>query len=248
MAEVDVVLWAHRKHPIQGTCRESVLRLTSGDYAYHEMIEPGTCHQNMNRAYHTGSARFVCLLDEDVEILNQDWVWHLVKAMRADESIGVLNTLEVKTADERRTWIDSCGLSPLTSLIRTIPWAPAYVTLYDRERTPWLVFDERIPGRKGMSDLDASLQITKGHGLRCRRHMGIAVYHPHKPDEQGRLALGTTTKQEELDCFPAQRQYMVEKWGPAYLEVIKAAAVMSLAPGDRPAYYNPSWFREAETS
>jgi hypothetical protein len=236
--KVDIVMWAHRWHPIQQTCRESVDRLTGGDYRYHELIEPGTCHQNMNRAFRTGSARYVCLIDEDIEVLTRDWIWHLIEAMQEDDTIGAINCVEMKDLLERAHWLAAAGEQPLTRHSMEIPWIPAYVTLLDRERTPWYAVDEQIPGRKGMSDLDGSL-LLRSRGFRCLRHLGVAVYHPHKGSEDERRAMATTTKAEELDCFPAQQEYMLHKWGKMFLNAVQAANGLVK---HEPIYERPSWF------
>lgn len=238
MAKVDLVMWAHRKHPIQQKLRDSVEALTSGDFAYHEMIFPANCHVNQNRAFRTGSARYVCLLDEDVQIIQKDWIWHLIDAMHQPKA-GILNCCEVKTLEKRDDWIDTFAHAPVPTVCFEIPWAPAYVSLFDRERTPDLLWDEKIPGRKGMSDVDISLRV-RDLGLKCYRHLAVCVYHPDKGDEQQRAALETTSKQEELDCFPAQHEYMVKKWGERYLEAVGNAS--SLMPQNA-LIERPSWYR-----
>ena len=117
---------------------------------------------------------------------------------------------------------------------------PAYVTLIDRERTPWYIWDERMPGRKGMSDVDASMLIRRHH-LRCVRHLGVCVYHPHKGTEAERLAIDTTTKAEELACFAAQQQYMINKWGlDFYRQTVEEAS--SFMP-QAPTFEKPAWFQ-----
>lgn len=227
---------------MQDALRRSIEALTTGDYQFHLMIHPASCHVNMNRAYHLGTARYVCLLDEDVEIITPDWIWHLLQVIESDPTVGVVNCAEVKTPTDRENWIRAAGHAPLTNAVRDIPWAPAYVTLYDRERTPWLEFDEEIPGRKGMSDLDACLQL-KAHGFRSVRHQGIAVYHPHKGDEEQRRRDQTTTKQEELDCFRAQVEYMTRKWGDAFTEVNREAYGMFHEHPKVEPYHVPEWFK-----
>lgn len=242
MPKVDLVCFAHRPHPMQDRLLQSIKALTTGDYEWHLMIHPAGCSANMNRAYHTGSARYVTLLDEDVEIVTPEWIWHLMAIIENQPDVGVVNCAEVKTLKERDDWIQIAGHAPLTNATRDVPWAPAYVTLYDRERTPWLEFDEEIPGRKGMGDLDASMQL-RAHGLRRVRHLGVAVYHPHKGDEAQRIADQTTTKQEELDCFKAQHEYMIEKWGQAYMDVTRESYAMFHEYPKVESYHQPDWYK-----
>jgi hypothetical protein len=239
MAKVDLVMWAHRRHPIQEKLKASVEALTSGDFAYHEMIFPANCHVNQNRAFRTGEARYVCILDEDVQVIQREWIWHLIEVMEKDPKAGIVNCTEVKTLADRDRWIHAFAQEPVVSATQWIPWAPAYVSLFDRERTPDLTWDEQIPGRKGMSDVDISLCVRE-LGLRCVRHLGVCVYHPDKGDEDARRALETTSKREELDVFPAQHEYMVKKWGRKYLEAVGDAS--SLMP-QRSLHQVPAWFR-----
>lgn len=227
MALADVVVWAHRPHPLQDLCETSVratLLNSIATYQFHRMIHPGGCHENMNRAYQTGTARYVVLLDEDIQFLTKTWLAYLISVIEEDHQVGVVGCSEVKDGPNRDAYYAMTDGEYQASRLELHPWLPAFVMLFDRERTPWLEFDEEIPGRKGMTDVDACLQI-RAHGLTCVRDLGVTVYHPHKGDEQQRIADETTTKAEEMACFRDQVAYMEKKWGDVYRNAVVTTSI-----------------------
>lgn len=228
-------------------CQESVVSHTgiisdkTVEYEFHRMIHPANAHVNMNLAYRTGSARYVCLLDEDVQILTQDWIYHLLRDIASDESIGVVGSAEVKDPIGKQAYLLQTDGEYRSRRISVEPWIPAFVMLFDRERTPWLEFDEDLPGRKGMTDVDACLQLN-AHGLCCVRDSGVMVYHPHKGDEASRIRDKTTTKAEEMECFEAQRQYMLRKWGEAYRDAVVKTSIQYELKNQ--VTQVPEWFKD----
>ncbi|HYC64390.1 MAG TPA: glycosyltransferase, partial [Reyranellaceae bacterium] len=104
--DADVVVWAHREHPLQDLCERAVRAKThKTNYRFHRSIAPTDCHQGMSRALKTGSARYVCLLDEDVEVLTDDWLAHLIRALEQDESLACVNAVEYKDEFRRHGYL-----------------------------------------------------------------------------------------------------------------------------------------------
>ena len=208
----DIVIWTHRWSPFIEKCAASVAKRTRGSYSILVVCEPGSCHENMNRALARTRSRYVVLLDEDVEVLTDGWLDILLGDLRSDETLGVVGAAEVKDMFGRAMYQNGSNRSIDGPQART--WIPAYVMAFDRQRCPTLVFDERIPGLKGMTDVDACLQIRR-HGLTVATDPRVMVYHPHKtPAQRGHD--GCPTQADELAWYEKQRAYMADKWGETY--------------------------------
>ena len=210
----EVAIWTHRWSPFIGKCAASVARHTRGSYSLLVVCEPGTCHENMNRVLARSRSRYVVFLDEDVEILTHGWLDRLVRDLAQDERLGAVGCAEVKDGFARALYLNGARRAQGGLVERT--WIPAYVMAFDRVRYPLLRFDERIPGDKGMTDVDACLQLRR-HGFKVACDRRVVVYHPHKtPAQRGKD--GVPTQEDELAWFSAQRAYMTEKWGSLYTD------------------------------
>lgn len=212
----DIAIWTHRWTPLLPRCAESVVAHARGNYNLVIVCEPGTCHQNMNRVLLRSRSRYTVFLDEDVEILDNGWLDVLLSDLHDAPDLGVVGCREIKDEFERALYghTRNVFLATLKEPVAFVTWVPAYVMVFDRSRCASLSFDEAIPGAKGMTDVDACLQIRK-HGLRVGIDNRVCVYHPHKrPQDRG--VNGVPTKAEELAWFEKQRAYMTEKWGAMY--------------------------------
>jgi len=170
----------------------------------------------MNRVLLRSRSRYTVFLDEDVEILDNDWLDIAICDLKSVSDLGVVGCREIKDEFERALYRHSRNvlLATLTEPLAFATWVPAYVMVFDRSRCAALAADENIPGAKGMTDVDMCLQI-RTHGLRVGIDHRVCVYHPHKrPQDRG--GNGVPTKAEELAWFDAQRAYMTEKWGDMY--------------------------------
>ncbi|MFH0962963.1 MAG: glycosyltransferase [Planctomycetota bacterium] len=216
----DIAVWTHRWSPLLVRCVESVARRTRGSYNLIVVCEPGNCHRNMNRVLARSRSRYLVFLDEDVEILDDSWLDRLLEDLRDHDGLGVVGCREIKDPFARALYLDrpDLVLAAPPAPLDFVSWIPAYCMCLDRGRFPTLSFDERIPGDKGMTDVDACLQL-RSHGLSVARDNRFAVYHPAKSaSERMRCAA------REFEWFRAQRDYMTSKWGDLY------AADPSLSP------------------
>jgi len=209
-----VCIWTHRWSPLIERCAAGVARHTRGDYDLIVVCREGTCHQNMNRALARSRSRYTVFLDDDVEILTDGWLEHLLADLAAEETLGVVGCLEVKDPFAKALYREQPERFT-RDCVERVTWIPAYVMCFDRGRFPCLRFDERIPGAKGMTDVDACLQLRR-HGLGVALDRRVVVYHPHKTPEM-RHSDGVPTEEEERAWFEKQREYMAEKWGEMYI-------------------------------
>ena len=101
MADLDAAVYAHRRHEMQDVAERSIRETCGLDFEFHLVIEKDTAHANANRALRCGTAQYVCLLDEDIEMLTPNWDMLLVDAIHRDATIGGVNCHEVKTEAEK---------------------------------------------------------------------------------------------------------------------------------------------------
>jgi len=206
MTEVEIGIYTHRWSELQVRAIESIARHTkTHQYSILVTQQPGNCHENMNRLWRRFSARYVVLMDEDVVVLQDGWLDGLIGALRADSNLGVVGCNEVKS-------VPPSVSEPRQATLMYPSWIAAYVMAFERERVPFLVFDEGIPGQMGMTDLDACLQI-RDHGLQVGMHPEVIVYHPIRDDDDVRRREQRPTLDKLREWCPEQVAYMRMKWG-----------------------------------
>lgn len=207
----EMVMFAHRPHADQVRLAESIARTVPGTFRLTMLREPGTCHVNMQRALEAARARYLFLLDEDVEFLQQGWLPAMLGAAKG-ESVGLVGCAEVKDAEGRARVLAERPEAADGPVTRP-HMVPAYVTLIDTLRCRGLKFDVDMPGLKGFSDTDFCYQVAS-RGLRVVRQEGVVVYHPWKPERDAdRAAAGYTTTKQEQEWFHQQVARMDERWG-----------------------------------
>lgn len=213
MTDVSLVVYQHRWSELQVRCLTSIARHTKRlQYDVIVVQKEGNCAKNMNRGWGRAKAPYVVMLDEDVVILQDEWLETLIDVLRNDPKAGVIGCKETKLLEEADLLEAENTVQP-TLLAEVRSWLPAYVTCYARERVgEFLEFDEAIPGQMGMSDLDACLQIT-AKGLKCLYHPGVTVYHPARDDDETRLREQRPLTRQQQEWFPEQVSYMNVKWG-----------------------------------
>lgn len=206
MTEVEIGIYTHRWSELQVRALESIARHTK-QHQYSVLVTQvdGNCHQNMNRLWRRFSAPYVIMLDEDVEILQDGWLAGLLAALEADPELGVVGCTSMGERPESVP-------NPARIRVDYTWWIPAYVMAFKRERVPFLQFDEGIPGRCGMTDVDACLQI-QSHGLKVGLNSEVVVYHPSREDDATRVREARPLVAEQQAWFSQQTAYMKNKWG-----------------------------------
>jgi hypothetical protein len=159
-------------------------------------------------------------LDEDVQFLTPGWLGLLLEHFQ-DPTIGMVTCMQVKDQHMVEATLqhanEVCGGSVEMS------WAPGHVfairTLLLRNGVN---ADRKMPGVKGMSDVDICLQV-RNKGFSVVNDERVVVWHPHKPqDDIGRRADQQPTLAEERAVFEAQKNYMIEKWGNFYPDAMRS--------------------------
>ncbi len=173
----------------------------------------GTCAQNLNRLWRRFSAPFVVLLDEDVSILQDGWLEALLEVLESRDDIGVVGCESV--GEEHLAYVAE-PVRP--ALVGVHPWVPAYVMAFQRDRVPFLQFDEAIPGDMGMTDVDACLQV-RSRGLFVCSRSDVVVWHPCRDADETRKLEERPTVSQQQSWYPNQIAYMRSKWGRVFEEI-----------------------------
>jgi hypothetical protein len=213
MIEIPTIaVWTFRYSDLQVRCIESVARHTFGSYNLMLVCEPGNCHVNMQRVLDRNTSRYLCFLDEDVEILQPGWLDVLIADLEDYPDVGVVGCREFKDKKDRDELVQLGGPIAMTleNPLNFRTWIAAYVMVFDMERCAGIEVDQNIPGHKGMTDVDLCFQV-RAKDLKVARDERIVVYHPFKNRaEQARYDL--PDEEVVLGWFPAQREYMKKKW------------------------------------
>lgn len=208
---VDIGIYSHRLSYLAEMCARSIVRHTNQSYNLIIVCEPGSCHQNMNRVLDRSTQDILILMDEDVQILQDNWLDLLVSEV-SKPKIGVVGTFVARNADARNSWMEhpeNPGDWP-----REREWIPAHVMCFDmRKCRDFLRFDESIPWIMGMTDVDACVQL-KSNGLKRMVDGRVVVYHPTRDRDEDRRREKRPTIKEQEEHYLSQVNYMMDKWGP----------------------------------
>jgi len=176
--------------------------------------EDSTSFEAINRCLKRSKSRYVCICDDDLEFIDENWLPKLIEVMQQHEDIGMLVPIEFKKPEEVEAW-RSLGSEELQSRhhwVTSVSWAAGYVMLFDRERTPWIHMDENIPGRVQMSDLDMSLQVRDA-GYNVAITAATVVHHIPKPQTPEYIEQYGDWGVEQTKFYDEQCAYMEHKWG-----------------------------------
>jgi len=194
-------------HPMQ---MEAIAKHTHRSYHLQLVNQPGTVHQNINRAldwsYRTkdiDGSQYLFLLDDDCILLEDNWAEKVIRAMQATPQVAMMTVPEMKNMRSVRAY--KAARVPKREKVYLMPWLPGYFLAIDMDKVPSLKADENIPHAKGMSDLDLSLQVL-ARGWCVGMYQGMCVYHPYK---------GPCTAEHDAE-YDDQSSYMIQKWGIRY--------------------------------
>jgi GT2 family glycosyltransferase len=176
----------------------------------------GTAHQNLNRVRERLRAPYTCILDEDVEILQDGWIERLIADLEANPAVGLVGCAEIK---EESAKISIPRLLPDVGPLRRLSWIPAYCMVFPRTILEKVTFDESIPGDCGMTDVDACLQVD-ALGYEIAKDPEVVVYHPPRDDDETRSKEQRPTLAQQRAWFPGQVDYMIRKWGHRYTRAV----------------------------
>lgn len=210
-------IYTHRHSPYLSKLLYSVGKTVTETVDIRLLIEPGNVHENMAAIASSVDTEFFVWLDEDIQFLTDDWLSTLLSHFE-DDTIGMVSCTQVKKKELiEPTLRRSSGLRGLTE----VRWTPGHVYVI---RTSLLrdgvLPDVKIPGVKGMSDLDLCLQV-RDRNFKVVVDERVVVWHPWKPDTDSfRASEQQPSLQEEKDVFPKQRDYMLEKWGDDYARAV----------------------------
>jgi hypothetical protein len=212
----ELIVWTHRWHEkYEPKILESIGRtVRSIPYRISVMIDPGNCHENMQKALDMSVSRYICLLDEDIIFLQEGWLERMLSVIKSDESLGILGCEE--TYD--KVFADAIMRGEMDAQrenrVVVDTWIPAYMMLIDRERLPDLSIPQDIPGIKGMTDVDLCYQ-AKAAGKVVAVDHAVLVYHEEKGkwDAETMLAHDQPTHEEQRAVYPTQVEWLVGRWG-----------------------------------
>ena len=220
--DLEIVVWAHRPSDMMDRCMKSINNYIPEGAISRKFIQPGNCHENMKRVWDTCNSRFLCYVDEDVEILDRRLFHRLVDIVSRPD-IGAVVPLEAKEIDMAREykekWIyeDKKIIKKSGKVFEAI-WLPAYCLMIDRDKVPDMAVDVEIPGRKGMTDVDICFQIHHA-GFRTVMDLSTAVFHELKNSDHGwnrdkfkKYDCPVPNSREVIEGNIKQIEYMIRKW------------------------------------
>jgi glycosyltransferase involved in cell wall biosynthesis len=181
-----------------------------------------TAFKACNDVIKRSNSRYICICDDDVEFIEDNWLLTLVDILKKYENFGCVVPVEIKTEEQLATFHE-LGHDKMVSGLAYV-WscsvAPGYVTMFDRLRVPSLYCDENMPGYYGMSDIDLAMQVRDA-GYDVGMTSAVIVTHMRKSNDPGLRKEWGLVQEEDLTMNTEQRHYMRQKWGDLYMNTGK---------------------------
>lgn len=212
-------IYTHRHSDYLQKLLFSIGKMTKETVDIRLHMQPANVHDNMWAVSQDVNTEFFIWMDEDIQLLTEDWLPKLLSNFE-DPTVGMVTCAQVKDAHlvDRAMALSAEVVSGSVEMA----WAPGHLFCIRSEllHEDRVEIDRKIPGNKGMSDLDVCLQV-RDEGFKLVQDDRVVVWHPHKPsDDAGRIADQQPTMQEESSVFEAQARYMYTKWADYYLDAM----------------------------
>lgn len=213
---VDIIYYCHTRPEYLDHHISELERLTpKGTYNLKVIEQPGSAHENLDRALKAISTRRAVVMDDDCCVLDADWLEIIMSVFDNHALCGQVTAIEVKCAEDRDWYLN--GGRQVLAADDKIPdafralWLPGYLCAVDLSRTGPLEADVNVPGGPtGMSDLLLSLSIRE-LGWECWVSTRTCVQHLWK-DSAAETLRRTQTRDAE------QIAYATKKYGRFFLE------------------------------
>jgi hypothetical protein len=221
MSDLDLSVWAHRWSDFYPKVIGSIARYVKESYNLITLIEPGNCHQNMQRVLDRGRSRILCFMDEDIELLDEYTIPRMRDVLLSSDEIAMIVPVQIferHLARDYRDFVEAKGPHPNPeSTVKLINMCAAYSMMVDREKLPKLYADTKIPGIKGFTDCDLSMQVHAA-GYKLALLSSGYIYHENKKkwsvekfkEYQSPLPWGRFPEEKAL--ADTQREYLQKKW------------------------------------
>ena len=194
-------------------CFSSIVDRTDKNVPYQIFVQEGKEREaiNFNELVKMFENRFVVYLNDDVEIIDENWLSYLYSICRLPK-IALVGCSEIFTDLDRIMYLQNKqifnSVNIQKSLLTEPGWIASYCWMWDRLKTD-IKFDESIPTSelcgKGMTDVDACIAVKEA-GFGIMKDYRFRIYHEHKGETEEQL-------KARLELYPIQLQYMKEKWG-----------------------------------
>lgn len=216
----DICLYMRRLGAVHDINMASIAKRTQMSFNLIYVFEEGTIAENLHRAIARSKSRWCCFMDDDVEVLTDNWLRMLMQRMEQYPDIGVMTIGEIHEQEIADGYLSN-SLNWLSGVdIRT--WCQGCVHLYDKDRLdegkiPLPPIDSPPP--TGMCDVDMSWQV-RGQGLKCGRCREVVVWHhPKQRDNPEYVEKYQEIRPETIEWrWKELRLYMANRWGHHYFQ------------------------------
>jgi len=231
VAEIpDILMFMRRVGPYHEEQMASIARHTKQSYTLVLGWNPEvTSFVAMNLAFARRTSRFTVLLDDDVILMDDGWLQHLVDVLLQHDDVAIVVPSEIKQPGEYNSYLEERKTSSMqpTPLLE-MTWMPGYTMAIDWEKVPDLRCDEEIPGRYRMNDVDLCLQV-RSMGYKVVLDRTFAVYHLEKIDSlDWKRKNDLMLPEEEIPLHRQQVRYMAQKWGNFYSRSLQARVISQI--------------------
>jgi glycosyltransferase involved in cell wall biosynthesis len=178
--------------------------------------------ENFNELVRASKNKYLIYLNDDVEILYDEWFYEMVGTMRL-VNVGITTCAEITNYfDAEMCKRNKKAYESISERFQSLPWAASYVFGFNKEKVgDFLSYDERIPHGwpdsdlgAGMCDFDLCLEV-RNNNLHVVRLNHVFVMHKSRYRERS-PEVHPEKKEKHIALYNQQVAYMERKWGDFY--------------------------------
>ncbi len=215
----EILMFMRQVRPWYRTMLSTIAETCKHPFTLHVQYDDSTAFKACNDVIKRSTSRYICICDDDVEFIEDNWLLTLIKFLKEHEEFGCIVPYELKTREDIET-LKRVGREQFFATVfryATCNWVAGYVSLFDRERVPHIYCDEGLPGRYGMSDVDLSLQVRDA-GFLVGVTTDATVAHLYKKGDPTILQSFGVHMNYDIEMHNKHVEYMTQKWGKFYTD------------------------------
>jgi glycosyltransferase involved in cell wall biosynthesis len=215
----DILMFMRKVRPWYPRMLYTLAETCKHPFTLHVQYDDSTAFKACNDVIKRSKARYICICDDDVEFIEDNWLLTLINFLQEHKDFGCIVPYELKSTEDIET-LKRVGREQFFATIfqyATCNWVAGYVSLFDRDRVPNIYCDERLPGRYGMSDVDLALQVRDA-GFLVGVTTDTTVAHLYKKGDAAILEPLGVHMNDNNEMHKKHVDYMTQKWGKFYTD------------------------------
>lgn len=186
---IDIYIPCYQPDEYLERCIQSILKHTKRDYNLTVIAGKRSISKNRNQGLRKGVSEWICSLDADCEVTQDDWIDRLLETAESQPDVGIVGAKIVMfdgkifstgTGPNWRPYLYGVEDRGQREFVEEVAGVSANCLLY---RRGLLQYDERFIGGDGLEDSDFCMRLRR-RGFRVMYDGRVKVIHKKYPKEK----------------------------------------------------------------